>query len=154
MAGYDNDSLTSKISVDNPIINPTENSITVNYEYDDTHRYEIAYSLMNGNLIRQLHIYPDVGAPPPSTPETILENVEALEFKYGVDTNNDGAMDPFNGETWVTAATVINNGLKIIAIRVVLRGKPDQTNPDVKKMVSPRALTSAVTLRNQCLRLN
>ncbi len=147
MAGYDNDSLTSKISIDNPIINATDHSITVDYEYDDTHRYEIAYSLMNGNLIRQLTIYPDVGPSLPSTPETILENVDALNFTYGVSINDSGALD-----RWAINVADIKGNEKVVAVRVVLTAKPDQTNPDVSKVVSPRTLNSAVTLRNLCLR--
>jgi len=144
MAGYDNDSLTSRISIANPIT-PADHSVTVNYEYDDTHRYEMIYTLTNGNLSRQLTIYPDVGPSPPSQPETILENVDAFNFTYGVDTNDDGAV-----ENWVSAAGI---GLaKVVAVRVVLTAKSDQTNPDVSKVVSPRTLTSAVTLRNLCLR--
>ncbi len=144
MAGYDSDSLTSKISIANPIT-PADHSLTLNYEYDDTHRYEVIYSLANGNLTRQLTVYPDVG-PSTATTDTILENVDALNFTYGVDTNNDGAMEG----NWVSAAGI---GLgKVVAVRVVLTAKPDQTNPDVRKVVSPRTLTSAVTLRNQCLR--
>ena len=143
MAGYDSDSTTSKISIANPIF-PADNSVIVNYEYDDTHRYEVTYSLVNGNLTRQLTIFPDVG-PSTTTTDPLLENVDALNFEYGVDTNNDGALD-----SWVSAGGI---GLgKVVAVRVVLTAKPDQTNPDVKNWVSPRTLTSAVTLRNQYLK--
>jgi len=141
MAGYDNDSLTSKISIANPIF-PADHSVIVNYEYDDTHRYEINYSLVNGNLTRQLTIFPDVG-PSTATTDTLLENVDALNFEYGVDTNDDGALD-----SWVSAGGI--GTAKVVAVRIVLTAKPDQTNPDVKNWVSPRTLTSAVTLRNQC----
>jgi len=40
MAGYDSDSLTSKISIATPIT-PADHSVTVNDEYDDTHRHEM-----------------------------------------------------------------------------------------------------------------
>ena len=143
MAGYDSDSLTSKISITNPII-PADHSVTVNYEYDDTHRYEVTYSLINGSLTRQLTIFPDVG-PSSATTDTLLENVEALNFTYGVDTNSDGALD-----SWVSAG---ETGIgKVVAARVVLTANPDQTNPDVKNWVSPRTLDSTVTLRNMCFR--
>ena len=141
MSGYDNDSLTSKISIANPIV-PADHSVTVNYEYDDTHRYEVTYSLMNGNLTRQLTIYPDAG-PSTSTTDTILENVDALNFEYGVDNNHDGVLE------LVQAAGI--DPTKVMAVRVVLTAKPDQTNPDVKNWVSPRTLTSTVALRNQSL---
>jgi len=144
MAGYDSDSLTSKINIANPIFNPADHEVTVSYEYDDTHRYDVRYYLDNGNLKRDLTISPDVG-PSTSTTDTILENVDALNFTYGVDTNDDGAVD-----NWVSAAGI---GVgKVVAVRVVLTAKPDQTNPDVSKMVSPRTLDSRVTLRNLCLR--
>jgi type IV pilus assembly protein PilW len=143
MAGFDSDSVTSKISIANPII-PGDHSVTINYEYDDTHRHEITYSLLNVNLTRQLTIFPDVG-PSSSTTENILENVEALDFTYGVDTNDDGTLD-----AWVSAGAI--GTAKVVAARAALTAKPDQTNTDVKNWVSPRTLTSAVTLRNQCLR--
>ena len=155
MAGFDSDNVSSKISIANPIF-PADHSVIVNFEYDDTHRYEVTYSLVNGNLTRQLTIFPDVG---PSTTATdpILEHVQALNFSYGVDENNDGAMDDrdLNGlideNDWVPAATVIAGNLKVVSVRVVLTANPDQTNPDVKNWVSPRTLASTVTLRNQCM---
>jgi type IV pilus assembly protein PilW len=141
MAGYDNDNVSSKIIIANPIF-PADHSVIVNYEYDDTHRYEVTYSLVNGNLTRQLTIFPDVG-PSTTTTDTLLENVNALNFEYGVDANDDGALD-----SWVSAGGI---GLaKVVAVRVVLTANPDPTNPDVKKWVSPRTLNSAVTLRNLC----
>jgi hypothetical protein len=70
-----------------------------------------------------------------------LENVDTLNFTYGIDPNEDGTVD-----SWVNAAGV---GIsKIIAVRVTLTGRPDQTNPDVQTRVSPRTLISAVTFRN------
>jgi type IV pilus assembly protein PilW len=144
MAGFDSDGTTSKISIANPIF-PADHSVIVNYEFDDTHRYEVTYSLVNGNLTRQLRIFPDVG-PSTTTTDPLLENVDALNFEYGVDTNDDGAMDG----NWVSAGGI--GTAKVVAVRIVLTAKPDQTNPDVKNWVSPRTLTSAVTLRNQYLK--
>jgi len=147
MAGYDNDSLTSKISIATPIfVDPVngDRTVTVNYEYDDTHRHEVIYALNNKKLTRQLTIFPDVGASTATT-DTLLENVEALDFTYGVDTNDDGSLD-----SWVSAGGI---GMgKVVAVRVVLTANPDQTNPDVKNWVSPRTLTSAVTIRNLCFK--
>ena len=46
MAGFDSDSLTSKISIANPIV-AGDHSVTVSYEYDDTHRHDVmTYSLV------------------------------------------------------------------------------------------------------------
>jgi type IV pilus assembly protein PilW len=146
MAGYDSDGVTSKISIANPVL-PGDHSVTINYEYDDTHRHEITYSLMNGNLTRQLTIFPD-GGPSSSTTETILENVDALDFNYGVDDGDEG--DAMN--RWANNVANIQINEKVVAVRVALTAKPDQTNPDVKNWVSPRTLTSAVTIRNLCLR--
>jgi len=140
MAGYYDDGPTSKVTITTPIT-PADHSVTVDYGYDDTHRYEVAYSLVNGTLTRQLTIFPDVG-PSTSRTDTLLENVEVLNFTYGIDTNNDGAV-----ENWVATAGI--GTAKVVAARVTLTAKPDQTNPDVTKMVSPRTLTSTVALRNQ-----
>jgi len=144
MGGYDNDSLNSKITIANPIIG-ADQSVTVNYEHDDTHRYEITYSLNNGTLNRQLAIYTDTGLLQSSTTEPILENVDVLNFGYGVDTNNDGAV-----ENWLDAGHVGTS--KIIAVQVTLQARPTPVNPDVVTMVSPRTLTTRVALRNLCLR--
>jgi len=91
MAGYDDTRLSSKITIANPIF-PADHSVTVNYEYDSTHRYQVTYSLNNGTLSRQLAIYTDTGSLS-STTEPILENVDALDFIYDVDTNGDGAVE-------------------------------------------------------------
>jgi type IV pilus assembly protein PilW len=147
MAGYDSDSISSKISVANPIVvDPItgDHIVRVNYEYDDTHRHEVIYALNNGNLTRQLTIFPDAG-PSTTTTDIILEHVEALNFNYGVDTTNppDGSLD-----SWVSAGDI--GTARVVAVLVDLTANPDQTNPDVKNWVSPRKLTSAVTLRNLC----
>jgi type IV pilus assembly protein PilW len=146
MAGYDSDSINSKISIANHVL-PGDHTVTINYEYDDTHRHEITYSVVNGNLTRQLTIFPD-GGPSSSTTETILENVDALNFIYGVDDGDEGN----DMNRWANNVANINANEKVVAVRVVLTAKPDQTNPDVKNWVSPRTLTSAVTIRNLNLR--
>ena len=147
MTGYDNDSLSSKVTVANPIIigdGSKLNPIIVEYEYDDTTRYTVSYWVEGAPSIlkRQLTRTKDDGS---STTETadLLENVDTFNLTYGIDTNDDGGV-----ESWVPAGGV---GIsKVVAVRVTLTGKPDQTKPDVKDWVSPRTLTSAVTLRNQC----
>jgi prepilin-type N-terminal cleavage/methylation domain-containing protein len=147
MTGYDNDSLSSKVNVVNPIIigdGSKFNPIIVEYEYDDTTRYTVSYWVEGAPPIlkRQLTRTKDDGS---STTETadLLENVDTFNLTYGIDTNDDGGV-----ESWVPAGGVGMS--KVVAVRVTLTGKPDQTKPDVKDWVSPRTLTSAVTLRNQC----
>ena len=149
MAGFDSDSISSKVAVPNPIIigdGSKLSPIIVEYEYDDTTRYAVAYWVEGAPLIlkRQLTKTKDDDS---STTETqdLLENVDIFNLTYGIDTNDDGGV-----ESWVPAGGV---GIsKVVAVRVVLKAKPDQTNPDVKNWISPRTLTSAVTLRNQCLK--
>jgi type IV pilus assembly protein PilW len=151
MAGYDDDNVNSPITIANPIVYPvSQNSVTVNYEYYNTTpipaQYEahtVAYWLNAGTseLIRQRTIN---GVADPQ--EVILENVAGLNFRYGVDTNEDGAIDNNN---WIDAAAVGTS--KVIAIHVLLTARSDQTNPDVQRMVVPRTLESIVTLRNLCL---
>jgi prepilin-type N-terminal cleavage/methylation domain-containing protein len=143
MTGFDDDSLNSKITIPTPLV-VGDHSITVSYEYDNTHQYTVDYRVDgNARLIRTLTIIPDVGLVT-ATSESILDNVNALDFTYGVDTNDDGALD-----TWVPAGGI---GIaKVVAVRVNLTARPDQTNQDVKNLVSPRTLNSIVTLRNLCL---
>jgi len=152
MAGYDDSSLNSPITVSNPIIvYPADNShVTVSYEHFDPtlgyQLYTVDYSVNAGGLVRQLTMTP----PPPSgnsPAETILDNVEELSFTYGIDTNSDGAV-----ENWVLAGAV--GTLKIVAVSVRLTAGPETVSPqdDRFKMVTPRTLTTRVALRNLCLR--
>jgi len=145
MTGYDDDNTASTVAITTPILTPVlDSDITVSYEYYDStlaqyQSHTVRYWRdASSTLFRQLTIN---GVDQPPVPDTLLQNVDALTFTYGIDTNDDGVCD-----NWVTAAGV--GASKVIAVRVVLTGRPDQTNPDVQKSVSPRTLTSAVTLRN------
>jgi len=146
MTGFDDDNPSSAVTIANPITAFTDNSITVNYEYYDRtsatyQKYTVAYWRDGGNsrLMRRLTIN-DAG----SITEPVLDNVDVLTFTYGVDDNDDDVVD-----SWVSAASV--GVRRVIAVRVVLTARPNQTNPDVQKMVSPRTLDSIVTMRNLCL---
>jgi len=145
MAGYDNDNLLSTVAITTPLANLSDNSITVNYEYYDKtlaqyQKHTVAYWRDAGSstLIRQLTVN-DVATPQ----ETLLENVENLNFTYGVDSNEDDALD-----NWVPAGSIGTS--KVVAVRVTLTARPIQINPDIQK-ISPRTLVSNVTLRNLCL---
>jgi type IV pilus assembly protein PilW len=146
MAGYDNDSINSAITITNPIATPlSDNAITVSYEYYEksTAQYQkqtVAYWIdtSSSTMIRQLTVN-DVAQPQ----ETLLGNVEEFTLNYGVDVNEDGAMD-----NWVSAGGVGTS--KVVAVQVTLTTRPVQANPDVQA-VSPRTLVSTVTLRNLCL---
>jgi hypothetical protein len=66
------------------------------------------------------------------------------------DQNGNGQIDT---NDWLSAAGVVALGNpRVVAMNVSLTGRPDQTNTDVSKVVSPRTLVSAVTLRNLSLR--
>jgi prepilin-type N-terminal cleavage/methylation domain-containing protein len=167
MTGFDDDNPNSDVTIANPLVTPVQTSdITINYEYYDrsltgteAQRYQshlVRYWRDAGTsrLMRQLTV--DAVARPA---EIILENVNALTFTYGIDRNNDGIMDDQNGNgqidtnDWLSAAGVVALGNpKVIAINASLTGRSDQTNTDVAKVISPRTLVSAVTLRNLSLR--
>jgi len=145
MAGFDNDNVLSTITINSPIANLGDDSITVNYEYYDTaltqyQKHTVAYWRDGGSstLIRQLTV-DDVAKPQ----ENLLENVDNLNFTYGVDADEDGALD-----SWVPAGSI--GVSKVVAVRVTLTARPVQINPE-QKMISPRTLVSNVTLRNLCL---
>ena len=146
MAGFDDDNLTSTIEIGKAIIPPfSDNSIMVNYEYFDrtsaTYQNHIVQYFVNGSdLFRQSTVDNVAG-----TPEILLENVDALNFIYGIDLNpGDGLVD-----NWVPAASVGTN--RVIAVRVTLTARPTPVNPDVQQMISPRTLASTVSLRNLSL---
>jgi type IV pilus assembly protein PilW len=143
MAGYDDDSIHSTVTITDPIVAPLkDDSITLSYEhYDRTalqyQKHTVAYrrEMNPSRLIRQLTINEVAGSP-----DILLENVDAFSLTYGIDTNDDGKLD-----RWVPAEKVEKN--KVIAVEVVLSVMPAQINPDISA-VSPRTLASTVTLRN------
>ena len=138
MTGFDDDS-TPTVMITTPIATPlADNSITVSYEYTGQ-RYSVAYWRdASSTVFRQLTIN-DVAQPP--VPETLLQNVDTLTFTYGIDTNEDGAVDSWKSATGVGA-------YKVIAVSLTLTARSASVNPDVQMRVSPRTLTSAVSFRN------
>ena len=149
MAGFDSDNPSSKIEINTPLV-PGDHSITVDYECDDTTRYTVAYwrEGVSGRLLRQLIATKDDGTAVAGPQCVLLENVDALNFVYGIDHdtagNQDGTVD-----YWEADSTKIG-GRRVVAVRFQLTGRPDSINPDIQKVVSPRTLESIVTLRNQC----
>jgi prepilin-type N-terminal cleavage/methylation domain-containing protein len=149
MTGYDDDS-TPTVMITTPIVTPlANNSIAVGYEYTGL-RYRVDYWTDGSQTLwRQLTINDAV---PLGQPEILLQNVDVLNFTYGVDANGDGNMDDQNGDgiindnDWVAAGGVGTS--KVIAVSVTLTARSASVNPDVQMRVSPRTLTSAVTFRN------
>ena len=169
MTGFDDDnpaSVAAGITVLTPIAAFADNSITLNYEYYDRplnqyQRHTVAYSVINSELTRQLTKNKPGGITEVLPTEVLLQNVSVSAlvplFRYGVDANNDKIMDDqdpkddiINAADYVPAASV--GTATVVAVRVTLTGGPSPTNVDVAKVVSPRTLVSAVTLRNICLR--
>jgi len=149
MAGYDDDSPNSPIAITTPIVYPVaDSSITVSYAYYDSgtaqyQKYTVQYwrDAPTSRLYRLLTVN-DVAAA--GNPEVLLENVDAFNLTYGVDENEDGAMDG----AWVSAANV--GALKVVAVTVTITGRPEKAdaNDDRFKNVTPRTLVTAVSLRN------
>lgn len=147
MAGFQSRSFGSAAIADTPIVPPlSNNSITVNYEYAGITN-TVTYALAGTDLIRTIN----------AVPETLLNNVTLLDFRYGIDANEDKVIDGIDGETgvipdnaFVQAAGV--GTAKVFAIRIALTANPSSPNPDVTKVVSPRTLTSVVTPRNMFLK--
>jgi len=146
MAGYDDDNINSTITITDPIVGPLrDDSITFSFEYYDKttlqyQKHTVSYrrEMNPSRLFRQLTINEVAGFP-----DILLENADDFELTYGINTNGDGDM-----AQWVPAEKVGVN--KVIAVHVVLSAQPTPVNPDVR-MVSPRTLASAVTLRNLCM---
>ncbi len=145
MTAFDDDR-TPLVNVVQPALLPGDQSITVRYELENA-PYEVRYWLEGGTTLNRQETRNGV-----STTETILENVEALNFTYGVDENEDGAMDDRNAngqlDDWVASGSI--GTLKVVSVRVSLTARPTQTSPDVQN-VSPRTLVSAITFRNLSL---
>jgi prepilin-type N-terminal cleavage/methylation domain-containing protein len=151
MAGFQNRNFGSALISDSPIVTPLNaQSITVNYEYNSGTN-TITYALVGTDLIRTVN----------GVPETLLNNVRTLDFRYGIDANGDKVIDGIDGATGVipdgsfrTAIDVngLPAGTKIFAIRIELTADPGSPDPDVTKVVSPRTLISVVTPRNMFLK--
>lgn len=163
MAGFDDDNPNALVyTVPIAITTVGTNTIAVNFEYYNRtlNQYElhrVTYAV-NGSsqLTRTLNVTAAVAPVPNPSTEVLLDNVSALTFTYGIDNNMDRIMDDQNGDGVITAADYVAAGsvgtARVVAIRVSLTGGPNPTNVDVAKIVSPRTLVSAVTLRNICLR--
>ncbi len=147
MTGFDSDSPDSKIDIITPLIAGTD-QITFDYEFDNTTQYSVRYwrDAASQTLRRQLTTIKDDGSSVAGPVETLLENVEELQFTYGVDTNDDKALD----SSWIEAGAIGTGS--VIAVRVRLTARPQQLTAEDQKMMSPRTLESAVTLRNLCMR--
>ena len=162
MTGFDFDNLNSPITITTPIASPlSDNAIKVIYEYYDKNaaqyqKHTVAYwrDAASSTMFRQLTVN-DIEGPQ----EPLLENVDEFSLTYGVDSNEDGALDDRNGDGVITGETFpVGDFLpagavemsKVVAVRVTLTARPIQVNPDMKA-VSPRTLVSMVTLRNLCL---
>jgi prepilin-type N-terminal cleavage/methylation domain-containing protein len=148
MAGFQERNFGSALISDNPIVIGAQ-SITVNYEYVPTLTTQsVTYDLQGTDLRRTV-----AGSPS----ETLLTNVTTLDFRYGIDANEDKVIDGINGATGVIpdSAFVQAAGVgtaKVFAVRITLTANPSSLDPDVTKVVSPRTLTSVVTPRNMYLK--
>jgi len=144
MTGFDNDR-TPAVPVPSPPLTPDDHAITVMYEQNDALR-QVRYWVDAGARLLRQETTNGV-----SNTEALLENVNALNFSYGTDENEDGIMDDRDGNQmlslsdWVPQATVQSR--KVIAVRVSLTARPTQVNPDLQN-TAPRTLVSAITLRN------
>jgi prepilin-type N-terminal cleavage/methylation domain-containing protein len=178
MTGFDDDNVNSKYNdgtLLDPVIGTTPittplsgNSVTVRYEYFDRtigasgeyQLHTITYAVDGSSNLVRTRTVKKSDKSTVTTWEILLPNVTGLTFTYGVDSNPlDGVMDDQNGDGIINASDYlayndpkISASPKVVAIRVTLTGRPDQTNTDVSKVVSPRTLISAVTLRNLSLR--
>jgi prepilin-type N-terminal cleavage/methylation domain-containing protein len=144
MTGFDNDRTTAVIVPEPPLV-PEDHAFTVMYEQNDALR-QVRYWVDGGARLLRQETTNGV-----SNTEALLENVNALNFSYGTDENEDGIMDDRDGDEmlslndWVPQATVQNR--KVIAVRVSLTARPTQVNQDLQN-TAPRTLISAITLRN------
>ena len=159
MVGFQKSTFNSPLITNSPIVYPlSDSTITVNYEYlggASPATYTVTYTVAGGSLTRTLTQTPAVG-PPVTTTETLLENVNALTFAYGISQNGNGVMDDINWDDvidekdFIAAASV--GTARVLAVRVALTARPAPVNPDVTAIVSLRTLTSVVTSRNMCFR--
>ncbi len=137
MAGFNGDNTPCT-----PSVTPGPDNITIYYLKNGV-MLQVRY-LKDGAVLRRTET-PGI---PPSEPngEPILTDVNSLDFKYGVDPDEDGVVKDTD---WKDALSVGTS--KVIAVQVDLRANPAPVNPDMS-VITPRRLQSRVTLRNLCLR--
>jgi prepilin-type N-terminal cleavage/methylation domain-containing protein len=137
MAGFNDDKpvmvggIPVYINPPDPPIVAGDNFISVYYEYNGGIR-QVTYSLDGSNrLVRN--------------GDSILENVQTLQFTYGIDAIVGGQRDR-RLHWWVQSGAI--GGANIVAVQVQLSARPATGNPDLA-MVSPRSLNTAIAIRNQ-----
>jgi prepilin-type N-terminal cleavage/methylation domain-containing protein len=143
MAGYDNDT-TAGVRVTQAVV-PEDHAVTVRYEQNNAQR-EVRYWIDATSRLMRQETQNGV-----TTSQPMVENVTAFDLRYGVDRDEDGALDDtnLNGmlDDWVPAASA---GSRAVAVNVTLTARPSPINPDVQ-VTSPRTLISSVTFRNLSL---
>jgi len=88
----------------NKVINNYPAGSTISF-FSENSYVEVAYDLVNGNLRRN-------GA-------TIAENIEDLQFAFGLDTNDDGSVN-----SWVTSANLTDpEKLQVRMVRINILGR-------------------------------
>ncbi len=138
MAGFNGDNTPCT-----PSVTPGEHSIILYYLKNGAMR-QVSYSLDGTRLMR--NETPPVIPPSEANGDPVLTDVNALNFRYGIDPDEDGIV---KDSDWVAVGGVGTS--KVIAVEVDLRANPAPVNPDMNA-INPRRLRSRVTLRNLCLR--
>jgi type IV pilus assembly protein PilW len=142
MVGYDDDTTGVRVA---QAVTPEDHAITVRYEHENAVR-EVRYWVDGTSRLMRQRTQNGV-----TTTEPMVENVDAFDLTYGVDLDEDGAMDDTDRDgmldDWVPAASA---GSKAVAVHITLTARPSQINPDLQ-MTSPRTLITAVTFRNLSL---
>jgi type IV pilus assembly protein PilW len=135
MAGFNGDATPLATS-----ITPGSDNIIIYYTYNGTAR-QVTYLLDNGRLMRN-QVPPD-SPPAEANGDPVVTDVNAFNFTYGIDTDEDGMVN-----SWVAAGAI--GPSKVLAVQVLLTASPPAGNPDLN-VITPRTLQSTVTLRNLCL---
>ncbi len=139
MAGFNGDNTPCT-----PSVTPGEHNIILYYLKSGAMR-QVSYSV-DGNSRLMRNETPPTVPPSEAGGDPVVTDVNALNFRYGIDPDDDGIVK--DGD-WVIAGAV--GASKVIAVEVDLRANPASVNPDMN-VINPRGLKSRVTLRNLCLR--
>lgn len=167
MAGYNGNRTPSRLLTSifpgDFAFNVSDDAVRIEYAINGQLNTRVFFrNAPTAELMEDLYID---GIQQPGFPTALLGNVNALTFSYGVDGRagldgtQDGTLDDFNNDgniddaDFVPAATVTAGNLNVIGVRVLLTARPETLNAqdDRFKMVQPRTLVSAITIRNLCL---
>lgn len=116
------------LGFDNKVLNTYPPGSTVNFFSDDMY-LKITYSYSNGTLLRKVNANPS---------EAIADNIEDLQFAFGLDTDNDGEVDKWIADG-ISGDKILDNAEKdqVRLIRINVLGRTSRQHSGQSNNIRP-----------------